>query len=241
MVLVATIGLAQPQDVTKTPSPTFEVASVKPSNAETRDSGGASANDRLTMRNVTLKRCIRGAYGVPEAQILGGPNWLDQNRYDIEAKASGSVGDHELMIMLQSLLADRFNLVLHREKRALAGYSLVLGKALKVKPSEPGAGCRSNSRRGGVDAEGCTTAQLALKLSEALHLPVADSTGVQGKFDFKLEWTPDDMQAKPGLPEVASGPSIFTAVQEQLGLKLESRKVPVEVLVIDHAEPPSQN
>ena len=86
-------------------------------------------------------------------------------------------------------------------------------------------------------------AQLALKLSEVLHLPVADFTAVPGEFDFQLKWTSDDMRATPpdAVPDAASGPSLFVALQEQLGLKLESRKVPADVLVIDHAEKPSEN
>jgi uncharacterized protein (TIGR03435 family) len=205
----------------------------------------------MSGRNVTLKRCVRGAYDVPETQILGGPKWLDEDRCYIEAKAAGPAGDHELMIMLQALLAERFKLAIHREQRALPGYALVVAKAgLKAKPSDPDARSRTSSSRGSIEAEGCAMAQLAQRLSEAMHMPVADFTGVPGKFDFKLKWTLDDMQASPPpggdrpvavASDTVSGPSIFTALQEQLGLKLESRKVPAEVLVIDHAEKPSEN
>jgi uncharacterized protein (TIGR03435 family) len=227
------------------PALAFEVASIKPSNAGPGSSGITTTKGRISARNVTLRRCMRGAYDVQESQILGGPKWLDEDRYDIDAKAAGPAGDHELMMMLQSLLAERFKLVFHRETRALPGYALVVGKSgLKAKRSEPDARSRTNSRRGSIDAEGCSMGQLAQKLSEAVHLPVANLTMVEGEFDFKLEWTPDDMQAKapsggdkPGTAAVdaAPGPSIFAALQEQLGLKLESRRVPTEVLVIETA------
>jgi uncharacterized protein (TIGR03435 family) len=219
-----------------------------PSQAEPGSSGINTDKGRISARNVTLRRCIRGAYNVPETQVLGGPKWIDEERYDIEAKAAGPAGDHEMMIMLQSLLAERFNLVFHRETRPMSGYALVVGKSgLKAQHSAPDAGSRTSSRRGGIDAQACTMAQLAQRLSEAVHLPVADFTAAEGRFDFKLQWTPEDAQArppsagdKPGTPADA-GPSIFAALQEQLGLKLESRKVPTEVLVIDRAGKASEN
>ena len=227
------------------PAPAFEAASIKPSQDPPGSSSGiTTTKGRISGRTVTLKRCVRGAYGVEEPHILGGPKWLDEARYNIEARAAGPAGDRELMTMLQSLLAERFKLAFHRETRALPGYALGLGKGgLRAKPSAPDAGSRTSSRWGSIEASGCTMAQLALKLSEVLHLPVADFTAVPGEFDFKLEWTSDAMQATPpdAVPDTASGPSLFAALQEQLGLKLESRKVPADVLVIDHAEKPSEN
>ncbi len=218
----------------------FEAASIRPSIAESGSGSGIRTDKgRINARNVTLKRCMRGAYDVPEDQIFGGPKWIDQDRYDIIATAAGPAGDGELMIMLQALLADRFKLSFHRETKTLPGFVLLIAKAgLKAKPSAPDARSRTDSSRGRIDAEACTLAQLAMKLSAALHLPVADLTNTSGQFDFTLNWTPDEMRAKA--PD-AEGPSIFSALQEQLGLKLESRKMPVEVLVIDHAEPPSEN
>jgi uncharacterized protein (TIGR03435 family) len=154
------------------------------------------------------------------------------------------------MLMLQTLLSERFKLVFHREQRPIPGYRLVLAKSgLKAQVSAPDRGSVGHSQRGHIEAEGCTLAQLALKLAEALKQPVLDATGIAGRFDLKLEWTPDDLQAKPpsadqrplGAPEPGTGPSIFAALQEQLGLKLESSKIPAEVLVIDSAEKPSAN
>src|SRR6266446_6344177 len=101
----------------------FEVASIKPSpDAPGSLSGIFESKGRISAKNVTLKRCVRGAYNVPEPQIMGGPKWVDQDRYYIEAKAAVPAGDHELMLMLQTLLADRFKLALHREQRAILGY-----------------------------------------------------------------------------------------------------------------------
>lgn len=228
---------------------TFEVASIKPATAAPgAGSGVHTEKGRLEGRNVTVKRCMRGAYGVPEAQIFGGPKWVDEERYDIDAKAAGPAGDGEMMGMLQALLADRFKLVFHRETRPLAGYALVVAKTgLTAKPAAPDSPSRTNSSRTAIDAQSCTMAQLAVKLSEALHLPVADATGISGAYDFHLEWIPEDVQArapsKSGNSPVAAAPdlSIFAVLHEKLGLKLEARKVPTEVLVIDSVEKASEN
>jgi len=235
-----------------TSAPAFEAASIKPSTAEPGSSSGIpTRKGSISARNVTLKRCIRGAYDVQESQIVGGPKWVGEDRYDIDAKAAGPAGDRELMAMLQSLLSERFKLAFHRETRELPGYALVVGKTgLKAMHSQPEAESRSNSSREAIDAAACSMHQLAQKLSEVIHLPVADLTGVEGAFDFQLKWMPEDMQAKPpssgdrpgAVPaDLANGPSVFAALQEQLGLKLEPRKVPTEVLVIDHAEKASEN
>ena len=231
--------------------PAFDVASIRPSiDPPGSVSGISESKGWISAKNVTLKRCVRGAYNIPEPQILGGPKWADEDRYSIEAKAAVPAGGSELMRMLQALLADRFKLVLHREQRTIPGYRLVLGKGgLKAQASAPNGPSTGHSQRGRIDAEGCTLAQLALKLAEVLRRPVVDATGSTGRFDFKLEWTPEDVRAKPpsgdpgagAAPESDSGPSIFAALQEQLGLKLESGKVPAEVLVIDSAEKPAAN
>jgi uncharacterized protein (TIGR03435 family) len=211
---------------------TFDAASIKPTQSGPNSSSGITTKTgRLIANNVTLKRCIRGAYNVAEANILGGQKWVDEDRFDIEAKAPGPAGDAELSIMLRALLADRFHLQMHRETRQLPGYSLVLTKTgIKAKPAKPDTESNSNSSNGKIEGTSCTMAQFALKLSEALHAPVADATGLDGKFDYKLVWPPADLDT-----------AIFAAIQEQLGLKLESRKVPVEVIVIDRADRPSEN
>jgi uncharacterized protein (TIGR03435 family) len=187
--------------------PAFEVASIKPSQDPPGSAVGIlESKGRLSAKNVTLRRCVRGAYDVPEPQIIGGPKWVDQDRYSIEARATVPAGNHDLMLMLQTLLADRFKLVLHREQRVIPGYRLALGKdGLQAQASAPDHGSVGRSQRGRIEAEGCTMAQLALKLAEVLHRPVLDATGVPGKFDLKLEWTPDDMQARPPSADQRSG------------------------------------
>ena len=118
----------------------FDAASIKPSDAPNGSSSGVETQIGLVRaNNVTLKRCINGAYGLPEAQILGGPKWIDELRYEIMAKTSERAGDDRLMVMLQDLLADRFQLKLHHETRAVSGYELTLAKGgVKAAPSEPG-------------------------------------------------------------------------------------------------------
>ncbi len=210
----------------------FEVASIKISTAESGSSSGIKSDPgRISARNVTLRGCVKSAYNIPEARVFGGPKWLDEERYDIDAKAAGPAGDSEMMVMLQQLLTERFRLAFHRESRPLNGYVLVTGKkGLMAKRSEPGTASNTTSTRHSIDATGCSMAHLASALSAVLHAPVADTTGIAGDFNIKLEWTPDDLQS-----------AVFPALEEQLGLKLESRKVPVEVIVIDSAQKPAAN
>jgi len=168
---------------------------------------------------------------------LSGPDWLNSEIYDIAATMPPSTSTDQVLPMLQSLLADRFQLKLHRETKEVPMYALVVGKTgLKIKEGEFGHSSTSASQ-GQLTAQKIPLSKLADFLSNQLGSPVTDMTGMKGFFDFTLEWAPD---ARPGEAGGASdstpGASIFTAVQEQLGLKLESRKGPVEILVIDHVE-----
>jgi uncharacterized protein (TIGR03435 family) len=166
--------------------PAFEVVSIKPSAAAPVSSGLDTDPGRLSGRNVTLRRCIKGAYNLPEAQILGGAKWVDEDRYFIEARADHAAGDRELMTMLQTLLAERFRLALHCETRQLSGYALVVGKGgFRAKPTESGKGSSTNRTRASIDATGCTLAHLAQKLSDSLHVPVEDLTGI-GRLRFPV-------------------------------------------------------
>ena len=212
--------------------PAFEVASIKPSTAEPGSSSGVRSDvGRIAARNVTVRGCVKSAYSLPEAQILGGPKWVDEERYDIDAKAGGPAGDGELMIMLRQLLTERFQLVFHRDTKPLNGYGLVAGKkGLTAKRSEPDAQSKTSSTRRSIDATRCSMAHLAGALSGVLHAPVMDVTGIEGDYDIKLQWTPDELQS-----------AVFPALEEQLGLKLEARKVPQEVIVIDSVQKPSVN
>jgi uncharacterized protein (TIGR03435 family) len=245
----ALVALVMPLQVppARSQAPAFEAASIKPTHDTPGSTSGiTSTPGRITGRNVTLKRCIRGAYDIPETLILSGPKWIDEDRYDIEAVASGPASDHEMMVMLQSLLADRFQLKFHREQKDMSGYALVVTSGLRVERSPDDTPATTSASRGRLEARASTMANLAQKLSDALKVPVVDFTRLEGRFNFTLSWDPTEVN--PSAPAStstssarSSGPSVFTAVQEQLGLKLESRKVPVDVLVIDAASKPSVN
>jgi uncharacterized protein (TIGR03435 family) len=229
-------------------TPTFASASIKPNKSQETTSSYNTSPGKLTIRNKSLKDCIRLAYGVKVAQLPGGPKWADQDRYDIEAAAKGPAAEPQLMVMLQTLLKDRFKLDFHRETKMFPGYAMtVLKTGLAIHEVEPGAG-HINLRRGGIDGQRASMPALAQTLSDLLGTPVLDATAVPGVFDFRLSWTPTIDVPRPGLsgddpdpsvlPENASQPSLFAAIQEQLGLKLEARKSPLDVLVIDHAAKP---
>ncbi len=186
----------------------------------------------------------------PEDRILGGPKWLDEKHYDIDARAEHPDGG--IMNMLQALLADRFHLTLHHETRPLSGFALTVARGgAKMKVSPVGTDTvKPNTRtgvpgpdgsRGRMDASALSMEALAARLVGYLNAPVMDATGLPGYFDFGLRWNPDDSQADGPPSNGPDGPSLFTALQEQLGLKLEPRKVPTDMLIVDHAELPSEN
>jgi uncharacterized protein (TIGR03435 family) len=220
----------------------FEVASIKPASPDEAGYSGADGrNGVLKIWNVSLKRCIGYAYKIPEDQVLGGPKWIDELSYDILAKADHPAGDAELWTMLPSLLADRFKLQFHRETRAVSGYTLTVAKGgIKATPADPTRHSFGNGGRGFIDSGASALSVLTIRLSALLGRPVIDMTGDNRKFDFHLRWTPDDAQT--GADSAAPDrPSLFTALQEQLGLKLESGKVSADVVIVDHAELPTEN
>jgi uncharacterized protein (TIGR03435 family) len=225
---------------TATTSPVFEVASIKPNNAGGRASF-TSSGGRLTVTNLRLTMLIQYAFGVREFQISGGPGWLTTERYDIAATTAvpGALTGKALEPYLQSLLIDRFQLKVHRETRVFQVYSLVQAKNGPKLTAHAGAGESSISGRDGLgriskNATNATMARLANTLGAELDRTVIDNTGLKGGYDFTLEWAPNPT---PDSDE----PSLFTAVQQQLGLRLESTRSPVEIIVIDSAEKPSEN
>lgn len=235
--LGAVLGLAQ----TATPKPAFEVAAIKPSTADAGSSGSHSRNGRLTIDNMTLKQLVMWAYAVQDYQLSGGPNWLSADRFNIDAKAEDKVAGEDLRLMMQTMLADRFQLAIHREKKEMTAYALVVAKSgLKIKPTE-GTGSNTNTNNGKLKAQHASMQKLAEILARQLGRPVVDETHVVGGFDFTLEWSNDRQQRAAVENGTNEGPTIFTALPEQLGLKLEARKVPVEILVVDRAEHPSEN
>ena len=198
---------------------------------------------------------LQWAYTVPDTRILGGPAWLGSTKFDIEAKADASVdeqmrnlssdaGKLQKQKMLQALLADRFQLKLHQETRDLPIYALVLAKSgPNFQPSQIN-GTTVNGRRGEIHVQGSddTLALLAGELAHVLGRVVVNQTSLHERCDLDLKWTPDDAAGGGASPSGGEAlPSIFTAIQEQLGLKLESAKGPVSVLVLDQVALPSEN
>jgi uncharacterized protein (TIGR03435 family) len=214
--------------------PAFEVASIRPAR-----SGGGMSSVRITpgqvlMENVSLRKCIALAYNVSEDQhyAIAGPDWLRSEVYDITAKFPPETPQEQVRMMLQELLADRFKLKLHHEFKEVPVYALVVGKnGAKLQESAPGTAGGFNMGPGHLMGRAAAMAALADRLSNAsfqLGRPVLDLTGLTGVYEFTLVWAPDSA------PEAdASGPSLFTAVQEQLGLKLEALRGQVGVLVVD--------
>jgi uncharacterized protein (TIGR03435 family) len=226
-ILLAAHALAQP--------PAFVAATIKPSKDEPGHSGWHTRTGMAILTGQTLKSLICIAYSVKDTQVAGGPKWLDGDRFDINAKAEGPAEDPELLKMLQTLLADRFQLVIHHEEKIVPAYALVVAKSgLKIKPVEGATGSNSKGGRGVLTATGVTMAKLADIMSRQMKVPVADLTETPGAFNFKLEWSIEGDRN-----DVES--ALLAALQSQLGLKLESRKIPVDVIVVDKAEKPSEN
>lgn len=235
--------------------PSFDVTSVKPNKSVDRKFGIVpSPGGRVRATNSTLKQLINVAYQMPDFRISGNAGWMNSDRFDIEAKAAGDPPREQLLLMLQSLLADRFKLVVHRETRELPTYDLRVDKGgPKLKegkcvgqpgPANPCGGFNA-SAWGHFVGKAAGMGQLIQFLSTLQSRAVVDKTGLTGEYDMELTWTPEELPTLPADPDQArpdpNGPSIFTALQEQLGLRLEPSKGPVEMLVIDSAEKPAQN
>jgi len=207
---------------------------------------------RFEAVNVTVKAMITMAYRIRDFQLSGGPGWLDSAAYDITAKAEGDLGPDKTRLAMRALLADRFKLTLHSEQKELPLYALVVGKnGPKIQEAKREARSDDGGFRWGqgrISGQMVSLSDLADILSGVLKRPVADKTELKGLFDLKLNWTPDGYRPREGgspnpnepRPD-PDGPTIFTAIQEQLGLRLESRKGPVEILVIDRVEKPAEN
>jgi uncharacterized protein (TIGR03435 family) len=226
-------------------APAFEVASIKAHPGPiTFSKGPLVSGASLTGTAITLLDLIADAYGLRYDQVSGGPNWLGSDHFDIVAKSAGEgpLARNQAMQMLQGLLADRFQLKAHREMKETAVYALVVGKnGSKLKESAPdeagGFSVRGNGIEMQMQASKGTMDKLAYQLSLTAGRPVLDRTGLSGHYTYKLDWLPANAAAPPD----SDVPSIFTAVQEQLGLRLEATRAPIEILVIDRAERPSEN
>lgn len=242
----------------------FEVASVKlHTSADQRMMMVAQPGGRFVAVNIPLRMLIRTAYQLQDDQIVGGPRWMATDRFDIEARAAdtGAAINSQLLLMMQSLLADRFKLTTHREKRELQVFALEPARS----DGPLGTGLRPTAcpdleedlRRltrcvniqtgiGSLSVKGMPFSQFTLYLSPYLSRVVIDRTGLAARYDIDLKWTPDTQGLPPGAgPEPApndpNAVSIFTAIQEQPGLKLSAARDQVEVLVIDTLEQPTPN
>ncbi len=195
----------------------------------------------MRCQNVTLNRCIVGAYEILAEQIFGGPDWVDSDRFDITAKADRPIGDKGLNQMLQTLLAERFNLKLHRETRSGESMALEVAKdGPKLDPATDAAHTYENAHDH-LDAT-ITMAQLAEILTRNLRLPVRDRTGLSGAYKFTLHWNPDfPVPLSRDDAAEALRVEVSRAIVQQLGLRLQRERVRLDVLVVDSAEKPSQN
>jgi uncharacterized protein (TIGR03435 family) len=224
----------------------FEVASIRPNLSGQTDSPSRTQNGRFTGVNQSLRDLIEHAYGVMEWRITG-PAWIFSERFDVTAKPPAGAAGDDFEAMMQNLLAERFRLQLHKEQRERAVYALVVAKGgLKAVPAAGYGHAQTNWSRDHISAQHMSMAHFAERLSRVADRPVVDATGVPGAFDFELKWTAENPQAKPagnsGTQLADAPPGLFTAIEEQLGLKLEPRKAPVEFLVVDHAEKvPTEN
>jgi uncharacterized protein (TIGR03435 family) len=263
------------------PAKTFDAASVRQNKSGDGNSNGQTTADRVTFRNTSLKRMLLHAYPIQEAQLTGGPGWLDSDRFDVVAKAAAGTSQAELSAMLQNLLRERFAMKLHIETRSLPIYALTLARSDgQLGPNLHVAGCESYSsgqgpcgtpgatgpggsytesrdvgggggggmsvgRAPGTGAsmmmKGTTMPSLAGALSGMLKRPVIDRTGLDGRFELSLRYTMPGAPASTDSDSTQRAPELFTALQEQLGLKLEATRGPVEVLVIDSAEHPTND
>jgi uncharacterized protein (TIGR03435 family) len=234
----------------------FDVVSVKPSSLSnpTQRSAQIQPGGRIRFIGMPLSMIIMPAYQVWDFQISGGPAWLRTEPWDIVAAAEGVHGIltiDQLRPLLRSLLEDRFQLKVHRETKLLPGYALVVDKrGSKLQPNTGGKSSIKNGK-GLLVAKKEGMVWFIGWLSQALGRTVIDKTGLRGEFDFSLEWTPGPTEnltivqppatsADAALPDSA-GPSLFTALQEQLGLRLDSQRTSTDVIVIDSAQRPSSN
>lgn len=244
LVFVCSIAMAWGVASAQT-APAFEVASVKLNTSGDRSASTNANKGEVLIRNTTLKRLVEIAYRVRD-YAFNGPDWLDSLRFDIRAKFPENTPRDQYPLMLRTLLEERFKLVAHRETRMMSGYEMVTAKGgLKVQPIAATGETNSNTDRGHFEAKGFSMKDLAELLSRTIDQPVVDKTGIPGVFNFSLDFADDIRQPLTAdAPHTdATKPSIFTALQEQLGLRLAGgQKVPVEMVIVDRIErTPTEN
>jgi uncharacterized protein (TIGR03435 family) len=244
---------AAPKPKAADADPSFEVVTIKPSRREPLDKGFGMRGRRFTVNNEGLTELVTLAYRLHLRQIAGAPSWTESEKYDIEGTADGEgvPSLDQYRIMLRKMLADRFHLVFHTEKRELPVYVLTVAKA----GSKMTKSLNQDELAGlGLRGLGSVVGRSAnmenfrnFMQGFVMDRPVLDQTGIEGRYDFQLDWTPDDFQF-PGLgvkvppaPDNAQNPDLYTAIQQQMGLKLEAVKAKADVMVVDRVEKPSEN
>jgi uncharacterized protein (TIGR03435 family) len=243
----------------------FEAVSIKTNRSGESRSSFRGTLSGISVTNQTVIDIIRNVWNVNRLQIAGGPSWAGEDRYDIEAKASGKAGRDELVAMMKTMLAERFNLAVHQETRPIPVYALVLARADgrlgptlrqsqatcdRSSPPAPGTpppqpppplggvdlpACGTNTGRGVLRAAGIELEAFTRNMAGAAGRIIVDKTGLTGTFDMVLRFNPDPNDTS------SDAPSLFAAVQEQLGLKLDPQTAAADVLVIDRVERPTEN
>ena len=242
----------EPAPMARDADPVFEVATIKP-NESGQPGVRIQTFQRFRTANTSLKALIKFAYGLHDEQIEGGPGWMDSDRYDILAQpeGEGEPSAEQWRAMIRKLLEDRFALAYHTEKRELSVFTIVVDESgLKMAETERRGSAMFQGNFGVWPANGIDMPTIAQSLQDVvLDRPVLDRTGLAGRYSFTLNWTPDGFQF-PNAPQpppaqvlqsLGDRPDLFTAMRQQLGLKLESTKALVDVMVIDAAEKPSAN
>jgi uncharacterized protein (TIGR03435 family) len=227
--------------------PSLEVATIKPSDPALTDDGISIEGRHFSIENKTVEFMLTFAYGIQRQQVEGGPSWFRSDRYTVDGTpdVEGEPSLKQIQSILRKLLADRFHLVIHHEKKEMNVYAITVAKTgLKFSKSLGDPNGLPN-QRGGRDANGrvdrysnVSMKDFALILQSFLDKPVLDQTGLNGRYDFVLKWTPNDA---PAVDSETASPGIFTAMPEELGLKLDAVRAPADVLVIDKLERPSEN
>jgi uncharacterized protein (TIGR03435 family) len=237
-ILAALVALvsaqpARPQDTRAA----YEVASIKPNNSGSGGSSTDGSKGQIVFINQSLKRLIERAYSAMPFQVYG-PGWMADLRFDITAKYPPDMNKDDRPIMLRTLLEDRFKLAVHHETKDMPGYALVVAKGgFKLKPVEK-TGSSGTSNNGGrvrtLTATKCSMVDLADDVARSLGQMVVDRTGLEGVYDFELRFINDDLSSNAS--DVDGVPSLFTALRDTLGLRLQPEKVPVDIIVVDHLE-----
>jgi uncharacterized protein (TIGR03435 family) len=235
---------------------TFDAVSIKPSAPDARGGGYNLSQGHLNAKNQSLRDLVEFGWNLKDYQVSGGPSWVESERYEVLATFPAATPSADRARMMQAMLADRFGLVIRHDSKEVSGYALVAAKGgpkLHSPGNEEAGMMLGRSRATGqrtLTATSQTIVNLASILSDVMARPVEDRSAIEGKFDFSMSWTPDAVDGGTGatggkvLPppdNSEAGPTIFTALQETLGLKLEAARVKVPTVIIEKAEKPSAN